>query len=70
MFYYFFGLPIITAWALFTPDKTKKPTERLKIDLKAPVVGYGITCPPKGMSMADWKKGKLRTDWEKANLGK
>lgn len=56
----YLGLPIITVWALFSPDKPKKPTKRLQIDLKAPVVGFGIDRPPKGMSMADWKKGKMK----------
>ena len=60
MLYYLFGLPVIATWALFSPEKSKKPTERFEIDLKAPVVGYGITCPPKGMSMAEWKNGKMR----------
>lgn len=44
--------------AVLCHEKPKKPTERLEINLKAPVVGYGITQPPKGMSMSDWKKGK------------
>lgn len=51
---------ILVPAILCPPDKPKKPTERLEIDLKAPVVGYGIDRPPKGMSMSDWKKGKMK----------
>jgi hypothetical protein len=60
MFYYFFGLPLIATWALFSPDKSKKPMQRIEIDLNAPVVGWGVDRPPKDMSMSDWKNGKMK----------
>jgi hypothetical protein len=50
----------IVALLIFCPNKPKKPTQRLEIDLNAPVRGYGIDRPPKGMSMADWKNGKMK----------